>query len=90
MKPSPVQRALATGRKQWPEIRWSVIAPEIPFARYAPDEAALLPEIEWMVGDLQRLLVYAQRGDQAPTEVPEEIRAAWRRLVAAGFGKYVL
>ncbi|MBR4656692.1 MAG: YdcF family protein [Oscillospiraceae bacterium] len=89
-KPYMAKRALATGRKQWPEISWSISIPDIPFEQYMPDESALLPEIELMVGDLQRLKVYAERGYQAPTDVPEEIWAAWRRLIAAGFGKYVL
>lgn len=89
-KPYMAKRALAAGQKQWPEVRWCVSTPEIPFEAYAPDDAALIPEIELMVGDLQRLRVYAERGYQAPTPVPEEVWACWRRLVAAGFDRYVI
>lgn len=89
-KPYMAKRALATGKKQWPEIQWSVSTPQIPFAQYAPDDAALIPEIELMTGDLQRLELYAQRGFQAPTFVPEEVWSAWRRLVDAGFNRYVI
>lgn len=89
-KPYMAKRALATGRKQWPELRWSASVPEIPFAQYAADEAAMVAEIELMVGDLQRLRVYADRGFQTPTEIPEEIWAAWRRLAEMGFDRYVI
>ena len=43
-----------------------------------------------MVGDLQRLRVYAEKGFQAPVEVPDEIWAAYERLVAAGYDQYVI
>lgn len=89
-KPYMAKRALATGKKQWPEVRWSVSVPEIPFADYAANDADLIPEIELMVGDFQRLQVYAERGFQAPTFVPERLWAPWRRLVEAGFGRYVI
>ena len=89
-KPYMAKRALATGKKQWPEVRWSVSVPEIPFEAYVPDDEALIPEIELMVGDLQRLRVYADRGFQAPTPVPEDVWAAWRRLAEAGFDRYVI
>ena len=89
-KPYMAKRALATGRKQWPEIRWSVSTPDIPFDRYVSEETAMAAEIELMVGDLQRLHVYAERGFQTPTPIPVEVWEAWHRLVAAGFDRYVL
>ena len=89
-KPYMAKRALATGAKQWPEIRWSVSAPPLAFEEYAPDDAALIPEIELMVGDLQRLRLYAEKGFQAPTPVPALIWTAWQRLVDAGFDQYVI
>lgn len=89
-KPYMAKRALAAGRKQWPEIHWSVSTPDIPFDSYVSEEAALVPEIELMVGDLQRLQVYADRGFQTPTPIPAEIWEVWHRLVKAGFDRYVL
>ncbi len=89
-KPYMAKRAWAAGTKQWPEIQWSVSVPSIPFEEYAPDEAALIPEIELMTGDLQRLKVYAEKGYQAPVHVPLDVWDAWQRLVAAGFRRYVL
>ena len=89
-KPYIARRALATGMKQWEELRWSVSVPDLPFSAYMPDGEALIPEIELMVGDLQRLQVYAEKGFQAPVSVPPGIWQAWHRLVRAGFTRYVL
>lgn len=89
-KPYMARRALATGRMQWPGIQWSVSVPDIPFELYSPDEDSLKSEIELMVGDLQRLRVYADKGWQAPVPVPEEVWEAWKRLVRLGFDRYVI
>ena len=86
-KPYMAKRAIATARRQWPEVTWGVSVPPIPFEEYAED---LRPEIELMVGDLQRLKVYAERGFPAETPVPPDIWAAWRRLADAGFDRYVI
>lgn len=89
-KPYMAKRAWAAGTKQWPEVTWRVSVPAIPFSQYAPDEAALIPEIELMVGDLQRLRVYAEKGYQAPVHVPPHVWDAWNFLRGAGFSRYVL
>ena len=89
-KPYMAKRALAAGKRQWPELRWSVSVPPLPFSAYAPDDEALIPEIELMVGDFQRLKLYAERGFQAPTPIPDALWAPWRRLAEAGFDRYVI
>ncbi|MCR4883982.1 MAG: YdcF family protein [Clostridiales bacterium] len=89
-KPYMAKRALAAGEKQWPGVRWSISVPEIAFEDYSPDEDSLKAEIELMVGDLQRLKVYAEKGFQMPVDIPEEAWAAYRELVGAGFDKYVI
>jgi hypothetical protein len=43
-----------------------------------------------MVGDLQRLVVYGQKGWSAPQAVPPEVMAAYEGLVAAGYTKRLL
>ena len=53
---------------------------------YGCDEATL----NLMVGDLQRLRVYAEKGFQAPVDVPEDVWAAYERLAAAGYDTYVI
>lgn len=89
-KPYMAKRAWAAGTKQWPEVRWSVSAPDIPFERYAPDADALRAEIELMTGDLQRLKLYAEKGFQAPVEIPEQVWTAYALLVRAGYTRYVI
>lgn len=89
-KPYMSKRCLATARKQWPELTWSVNAPKIPFARYAGADCPLKQEIELMTGDLQRLRVYAEKGYQVPVEIPQEVWQAYERLVDDGFDRYVI
>ena len=89
-KPYMAKRALAAGKMQWPGIRWSVSVPQVPFERYMPDEASMIPEIELIVGDFQRLKVYAIQGYQAPVPIPDELWEQWRLLCRAGFDRYVL
>lgn len=89
-KPYMSKRCLATARKNWPELRWYVNAPKIPFSEYANADCPLEREIELMVGDLQRLRVYAKLGYQVPVEVPEEIWRAYERLVSDGYDRYVI
>ena len=89
-KPYMSARTGATGTKQWPEVVWQVAAPPIPFEEYAGKDTPPGQEIELMVGDLQRLRVYAERGFQVPVEVPEQIWEAYERLARAGYDRYVL
>ena len=88
-KPYMNTRALATGRKQWPELSWSVGTPALSFEAYFPGGPPAR-EIALMVGDLQRLRVYAQLGFQAPTEVPEAVWQAGQRLALDGYDDYVI
>ena len=37
-----------------------------------------------MVGDLQRIRVYAERGFQIPQEIPDDVWLAYEELVRAG------
>ena len=89
-KPYMAKRALATGGKQWPEVRWSVSVPSIPFERYVPDETAMKAEIELMAGDFQRLRIYAEKGFQLPVQIPDDAETAWEQLVRAGYDRYIL
>ena len=85
-KPYMAKRAWATGTKQWPEVTWSVMTQPLSLEEYGTDDTT----IALMVGDLQRLRVYAEKGFQAPVEVPDEIWSAYERLVAAGYDQYVI
>ena len=41
--------------------------------------------IETIVGDVQRMELYAQKGYQAPVEIPAEVRKAFDALVVEGY-----
>jgi hypothetical protein len=40
--------------------------------------------VDMLVGDTQRIEVHAERGFAVPQDLPDDVRAAFDRLVAAG------
>src|SRR4051794_9960140 len=66
-KPYMTRRALHTAEAQWPSVRWQATGPPIAFESYVFDSSAE-QTINLMVGDLQRMWVYAARGFQSPAE----------------------
>ncbi|RFS85166.1 YdcF family protein [Actinomadura spongiicola] len=86
-KPYMTRRALATARCQWPEVEWAASAPEVGFDAFDEDERQF---IELMVGDLQRMVVYAERGFQVPMPVPDVAWAAYEQLVRLGYDRHVI
>ena len=89
-KPYMAKRVWATGTKQWGEVRWFVSTPKLSFRNYPTPTTPLESTIQLMVGDLQRLRIYAEKGFQAPVEVPEEIWQANERLIGDGYDRYAL
>lgn len=89
-KPYMARRSLHTAQAQWPEVRWQVSVPPIGFDSYATDEVPEDRMINLLVGDLQRMWVFARKGFQSPAEVPERARQAYAELVARGFDQFVL
>lgn len=83
-KPYMERRTLATFQKAWPELDVRVTSPRLSFDDY-PEGRAREDMVHTMVGDLQRLSVYAARGFSAPQEIPPAVQAAFERLVAAGY-----
>lgn len=84
-KPYMERRAYATIRKQWPEIEVRVTSPQIAFDDYCNAEIPLERLIHIMVGDLQRIMTYPERGFQIHQDVPDTVRSAFDDLVAEGF-----
>ena len=89
-KPYMAKRVWATGTKQWGEVRWSVSTAKLSFREYPTPATPLESTIQLMVGDLQRLRIYAEKGFQTPVEVPEEIWQANERLIGDGYDRYAL
>lgn len=89
-KPYMKRRAHATASRQWSEVTWWVSAPDVDFADYATPDVPERRMIELMVGDLQRLKVYAEKGFQTPQEIPDDVWAAFQELINRGFDRYVI
>ena len=89
-KPYMERRTHATFRRHWPELDVIVTSPRLAFDDYA--RGSILPDdlVHIMVGDLQRLIVYGERGWSARQEVPPDVMAAYQRLVAAGYTRRLL
>lgn len=84
-KPYMERRTYATIRKQWPDVALRVSSPPLTFAAYCNSTLPLRDIIEFMVGDLQRIIEYPRRGFMIAQEVPEAVQRAYDVLVAAGF-----
>ena len=89
-KPYMERRTLATFGQVWPELDVRVTSPRLGFDRYPTEEITREQIIHIMLGDFQRLIVYADRGWSTRQRIPEEVMAAYRRLVAAGYTKRLL
>lgn len=89
-KPYMERRAFATARKEWPGKAVIVTSPGISFEDYLEGEDSKEDMISIMVGDLQRIMVYPERGYQIPQDVPEEVREAFNKLIDAGYNKHLI
>lgn len=88
-KPYMERRSYATFRKLWPEKQAIVTSPQVSLDEYLEKYSnANLPVdevVSIMVGDLQRVKLYAEKGFQIPQEIPPDVWAAFEALVAAGY-----
>jgi len=89
-KPYMERRTLATFRRRWPELEVIVTSPLIAFDDYPTAGITREDVIHIMVGDLQRLIVYAEKGWSEAQEVPPAVHAALERLIAAGYTRRLL
>ncbi len=84
-KPYMERRVLATFGKMWPEPEVIVTSPQIAWEDYPTAEITRERVVHIMVGDLQRIWLYAEKGFQIPQEIPPEVRQAYDQLLAAGY-----
>ncbi len=88
-KPYMERRVMAAVAVYWPEATFTVTSPRVTVAEHMKAaEAVGMTErgvIETLVGDVQRMELYAQKGWQIPQPIPEDVRAAYDRLVSAGY-----
>jgi len=93
-KPYMERRSYATFRKVWPEKDVLVTSPQLSMNEYLTrySHHALTPDdvISIMVGDLQRIRVYPDRGFQIHQDIPAEVWTAYEELVAAGYDRHLI
>lgn len=84
-RPYQQRRAWATARKIWPEIDVVCSSQRTPLADYVRSIGDADRVINMLVGDTQRITVYAERGFAIPQDVPAGVESAYDRLVEAGY-----
>lgn len=93
-KPYMERRSYATFKQRWPEKDVAVTSPQVSFDDYVNgySNKALSSDdvVAIMVGDLQRIRVYADRGYQIPQDIPDDVWKAFEELVHAGYDKYLV
>jgi uncharacterized SAM-binding protein YcdF (DUF218 family) len=89
-KPYMERRSYATFKKHWPDKELIVTSPQIAFEDYPTPEIPLERVIQIMVGDLQRIRIYPEKGFQIKQEIPEEVWEAYERLVEWGFTQHLV
>jgi hypothetical protein len=56
---------------------------------YVNSELSTDDVVSIMVGDLQRIKVYADKGFQIPQEIPDDVWAAYEELISAGYDRHL-
>lgn len=84
-RPSQQRRAHATCRMVWPEVRPVGASTPVSLDEYIASIGDLEFVVSTLVGDTQRVAEYGARGFMAPQHIPGDVRAAYERLVQAGF-----
>ncbi|MFE3441643.1 hypothetical protein ACFXNW_01270 [Nocardia sp. NPDC059180] len=72
-------------RELWPGINIACTSRPLALDDYVNSIGDIDRVITMLVGEIQRAWVYPANGWAISVEVPDEVRAAYRRLVEAGF-----
>jgi uncharacterized SAM-binding protein YcdF (DUF218 family) len=89
-RPYQQRRAYATCKKYWPELDVTCTSRPLPLDQYITSIGELDRVITMLVGDTQRITVFAKYGFAIPQEVPDRVRVSYQRLVDAGFTSRVI
>jgi uncharacterized SAM-binding protein YcdF (DUF218 family) len=93
-KPYMERRSYATFKKVWPEKNVIVTSPRLSLdeylERYSHETLSREDVISIMIGDLQRIHIYPEKGFQIPQEIPADVWHAYDELVKAGFDKHLI
>ena len=90
-QPFMERRIVAAMGVYWPDLNFSVTSPQVTIPEYLASAreqgVSENASVSVIVGDFQRMDLYAKKGYQLPQEIPEEAWEAFRKLVAMGFDK---
>lgn len=89
-KPYMERRSFATFKKNWPDKNLVVTSPQISFEDYPTTKIPAKQVINIMVGDLQRIKLYAEKGFQIYQEIPLKIWQTFEQLVKSGFDEHLI
>jgi uncharacterized SAM-binding protein YcdF (DUF218 family) len=89
-KPFMQRRVWATMAIEWPEIPATLASERMTLDEYFTADLPPSKVIPIMLGDLQRVWIYGQRGWSAAQIVPPEVMEAYRELKSLGFTQQLL
>lgn len=89
-KPYMERRTFATGMVQWKGKELILTSEKTSFHGYLQKGIPSERILNTMVGDLQRIKFYPQKGFQIPQDIPGNVWAAFEELVSYGFDKRLI
>jgi uncharacterized SAM-binding protein YcdF (DUF218 family) len=89
-RPSQQRRAYATCRRLWPQVEVICAPHPTDLAGYLQGGRDAHHVVSMLVGDTQRIVVYAQMGRAIPQPMPAMVVDAYWRLVDAGYTRRVI
>lgn len=93
-KPYMERRLSAAFPVYWPEVEVTVTSWQQTFPEYLAGvhRFGRTPEqtIHMLVGDFQRIAIYAEKGYQLPQVIPPEVQAAFEQLVEMGYTEQLI
>ncbi|WP_134665045.1 MULTISPECIES: YdcF family protein [unclassified Amycolatopsis] len=84
-RPYQQRRAYATCKKLWPDIDVLCASQSLPLDEYVRSIGDVDRVITMLVGDTQRISLYAQRGFAIPQDLPDQVERAFESLAAHGY-----
>lgn len=89
-KPYMERRSYATFKKHWPDKKLLVTSPQVTLKTYPNEDISLEEVIHIMVGDLQRIKLYPEKGFQIFQEIPDGVWGAYECLVKLGYDSHLV
>jgi uncharacterized SAM-binding protein YcdF (DUF218 family) len=90
VKPFMQRRTWATLEVVWPEVPATLASPQMTLDEYFTPELDPDKITNIMMGDLQRLWIYGRRGWSTPQVIPDDVKAAFNRLVELGYARHLI